>query len=580
MADTTLRSGTGTGTGLSVDELIRRDQQRDTLMRNEGLIASGMLSFVNADAEKGDGGYAAAMAKLAQNPTTRDYTNDSNFCEKIKALWGPDPSDVLRRHANDPRFMAAVMALNGYDLDVTEDDLRKAEKGGHVAPTAAARATDEENIAKTISSAPTARNAGRLFFAEANSRKKTVKQQPRRCLELAAALFKHAAQLARDAKWGVEGDDETTSLDEVGNVGTEGGDPREAPTPAERDAFVATCMSNAAMAFLKLERWKLASDAAREALSSHADDVPAPNAKYTFARDKAHYRLAKACEALSDLDGAADHMAAAASCASAGVEAAAAAVRADMTKSALVRRQPYASAEVKKQVKDADVLKKEAATLAEKRRARDESRRTRAPDAMTAGLRGGGVMLHSASDAKKMEETPRIVEVSDGGGDDDKNGVDQQLASAYSQGVSREVDWSHFLRQLIGKAFDGACHDFGDGAIRVTGVDWHAYDGHASIQEKHGRRSLFYELDVMLDWVAESRRGDDAKMQGKLRLYNVAQDTTYEPGGDPDKCYMYSLGMRPATSAFERAVAENAEELFHVVCERVGVNVISQLVLK
>ena len=166
MADTTLRSGTGTGTGLSVDELIRRDQQRDTLMRNEGLIASGMLSFVNADAEKGDGGYAAAMAKLAQNPTTRDYTNDSNFCEKIKALWGPDPSDVLRRHANDPRFMAAVMALNGYDLDVTEEDLRKAEKGGHVAPTAAARATDEENIAKTISSAPTARNAGRLFFAE------------------------------------------------------------------------------------------------------------------------------------------------------------------------------------------------------------------------------------------------------------------------------------------------------------------------------------------------------------------------------------------------------------------------------
>ena len=426
---------------------------------------------------------------------------------------------------------------------------------------AAARATDEETITKSIVSAHTARNAGRLFFAEATTRKAKARRSPRRCLEISAALFRHAAALARDGKWGVEGDDATADLDEM-NVGVAPTDapPRKAPPMSEKRAFVATCLSNAAMALLKLERWEMAKDTANEALeeagdatggaSSSGDDSPAPI--LSFARDKAHYRIAKACEALSDLDGAADHMAQAAAHATAGVEAAAAAVRADMTKSALVRRQPYATAEVKKRSADADAVRKEADALAVRRRDRDESRRTRAPDATTAGLRGGGMVLPSR-----------------GGRASGASG------NAYAAGVTKETDWSHFLRELVEKSFDGACHAFGGGMLRVTGVDWSAYEGHASVQEKQGRRSLFYELDVMLDWVAEG--GGTAN--GKLRLYNVAQDTSYEPGGDPDKSYMYSVGASPqvGSTPFGRSALEACEGLFEAVCERVGGRIVPGL---
>lgn len=73
---------------------------------------------------------------------------------------------------------------------------------------------------------------------------------------------------------------------------------------------------------------------------------------------------------------------------------------------------------------------------------------------------------------------------------------------------------------------------------------------HASVKQKRGKRALFYDLSLVLGWHAERAAGGGGgdsgashEMDGIFRLYNVGQDTKYNPGGDKETSYMYELGF-------------------------------------
>ena len=80
---------------------------------------------------------------------------------------------------------------------------------------------------------------------------------------------------------------------------------------------------------------------------------------------------------------------------------------------------------------------------------------------------------------------------------------------------------------------------------------------HASVTHKRGARALYYDIDVHANWRADPPKAHELKMdddapprlrpralEGTVRLYNVSQETTYEPGADTNVAYMYQLGYK------------------------------------
>ena len=143
---------------------------------------------------------------------------------------------------------------------------------------------------------------------------------------------------------------------------------------------------------------------------------------------------------------------------------------------------------------------------------------------------------------------------------------------------------------------------------------------HASIQERRGRRALYYDLDLVLHWtghcaLGEQTLGEEAghapettahtiqgvikghqgssrvikttahTIQGEFRLYNVGQDTQFNLGGDPHTSYLYSVGVPVQFHNDERCelwarhLKYEASELFELVSALVG-QVVTDLVRK
>ena len=94
------------------------------------------------------------------------------------------------------------------------------------------------------------------------------------------------------------------------------------------------------------------------------------------------------------------------------------------------------------------------------------------------------------------------------------------------------------------------------------------------MKEKRGRRALYYDASLVLDWKGTTtlglRPGEEPRgMAGVFKLYNVGQDTRFCPGGDKETSYMYELGFPrdyygPSAPWAEEVKAE-AAELFHLV---------------
>ena len=114
-------------------------------------------------------------------------------------------------------------------------------------------------------------------------------------------------------------------------------------------------------------------------------------------------------------------------------------------------------------------------------------------------------------------------------------------------GYLAETDLSRWAAAWL-QAEIGQLHrpaEGGDGVtvcMRDGGLQLQSSEVHASVQQKRGKRALFYDLTLLLHWRA-SHRHTQRTMDGVFKLYNVGQDTKYEPGGDKETSYMYELGF-------------------------------------
>ena len=116
-------------------------------------------------------------------------------------------------------------------------------------------------------------------------------------------------------------------------------------------------------------------------------------------------------------------------------------------------------------------------------------------------------------------------------------------------GYVRDIDLSTFATGWLGREVVERAHKWGDGEIRVSGLEASQCDIHVSIKEKRGKRALYYDLTLVMRWSGKSKlgRGKDSygTMEGILKMYNIGQDTKFELGGDKETSYMYELGMAP-----------------------------------
>ena len=109
----------------------------------------------------------------------------------------------------------------------------------------------------------------------------------------------------------------------------------------------------------------------------------------------------------------------------------------------------------------------------------------------------------------------------------------------------------------------GLEHRAKDGVLRVTSLDA-ASSLSCSVTTKRGARSLYYEADLRMAWEATGAKTTTA---GVLRVYNIAHETRFQLGGDPNTSYMYQLGWAPGglASAWVESMRAEAAELFDCV---------------
>ena len=177
---------------------------------------------------------------MAAHPDTRPYVADSGFRKTIEALGSssqPDPSTAQRALA-DPRVMAALGALSGMRIDVTDEDLKRAERVGDMPKRDAVQTADVE-VALQYATAEDAKAAGNARFKAEE-------------YGAAVACYQRAIELV--------------SVDERALVAST--PPHElvgVDKTAELAALRSTLLSNTAAALLKLARPKEALEACARA---------------------------------------------------------------------------------------------------------------------------------------------------------------------------------------------------------------------------------------------------------------------------------------------------------------------------
>ena len=436
-------------------------------------------------------------SKLAAHPDTRPYVADSGFRKTIEALGSsqPDPSTAQRALA-DPRVMAALGALSGMRIDVTDEDLRRAERVGDMPKRDAVQTADVE-VALQYTTAEDAKAAGNARFKAEE-------------YGAAVACYQRALQI-------------------VYHYNDEGVDGLVVDESDEHAALRATLLSNTAAALLKLARPKEALAAAAQAcaLAQGANVSKEQLKEFGFDVTKAHFRAAQAHEQLKEFGLA------------------------------------------------LEALGRAAAGGGEpKLMARERARVQRLADQAERDAKARKAQLdrEAAAEALRAAGTP-LAAPPTGGGAKAGGGANGDVGKGGS-GYLSERDLSHWAAQWLAERGKGLKHVAGGCWIDVVGLNAAASEIHASMKEKRGRRALYYDASLVLDWKGTTtlglRPGEEPRgMAGVFKLYNVGQDTRFCPGGDKETSYMYELGFPrdyygPSAPWAEEVKAE-AAELFHLV---------------
>mmetsp|Transcript_112769 Transcript_112769/g.291498 ORF Transcript_112769/g.291498 Transcript_112769/m.291498 type:complete len:471 (+) Transcript_112769:64-1476(+) len=287
-------------------------------------------------------------------------------------------------------------------------------------------------------------------------------------------------------------------------------------------ALLATLLSNSALMLLKLKWPDRAKKSASQAIAiiRQAEDE-------SFDQSKLFYRRALACEQLKEFDLAADDMA----------RAFQQAKRSELS----LAEQHRLKGEVERLKK----LKSSADTDAEKKRQEKENEK------VAEVQRLQGAQLEAKSNAKATSSV-----------------------SVPSSDYIAEQDFTHWTRKRVEEAVIGIRHSCQrGGTIEVKELQEQS-KVQASITTKRGTRALYYEMDLHCVWKAKVKEGE---MQGLIRLYNIAHDTSFQLGGDENTSYMYQLGWdHRQTGDWVEEVRKEAAELFDLVSAKVD-EVITEL---
>ncbi|KAK3235973.1 hypothetical protein CYMTET_53861 [Cymbomonas tetramitiformis] len=502
--DRSTPTGTGTGTGLTVEEMISKEEEVIKKQQAETLKRSG-LPFFNEDESVDE-----LIERLRSKPSfNQKFLREPDFLERIQEL--KKHPEKISQFMSDPRVMQAFCCLQGMGLNVSEQDLQKAEREGHMSDRPVISAQEKDG-AQQYSTVADAKAAGNASFKAGE-------------LRAALALYERARELAE----GVAPSDEVIPI-----------------------------ISNIALVFIKLTRFKDAEAACTQAI----DEVPKDDlqrislTKVFFRRSLARERQKQLTEALSDMEQAAT--------------AAAEDVRREVqriqnTGSMLARRQPYTQAAVKSLQIEVTRLQKEVARLKElalveaKNKASSEERRREERD--LGALRSSGQALPSQPTTAKQVPAPYAPGVV---AEQDwsfwaKNRLSELLVG--SKEVKGAEHWMpdggvirvHHLDLAKSEVHASVKLKKGKRALYYDldiSCQWEAVSNTADGTTKSSQRS---------------------KLAGIFRLYNVSQETQYCPGGSQNSSYIYSIGYDPRnTSNWAMAVKEEAQELFHAVSEKVG----------
>eukprot|EP01062_Namystynia_karyoxenos_P034047 TRINITY_DN24997_c0_g1_i1.p1 TRINITY_DN24997_c0_g1~~TRINITY_DN24997_c0_g1_i1.p1 ORF type:complete len:526 (+),score=198.78 TRINITY_DN24997_c0_g1_i1:82-1578(+) len=289
--------------------------------------------------------------------------------------------------------------------------------------------------------------------------------------------------------------------------------PQGAAGAAGADA--APALGNAALCWLKLDWPERARDAASQAIAAASPDLD--TSKFLFRRALAREKLAeRGAPDGGELRAAVEDMRAA------GAEA-----------------------------------ERRGAAAKERRHIADELRRL-----LDLAVRS------AAHEAKRKEERANEADT------ERRRMQGQQLAPARSgysgpaaegSGYLREADFSYWFSERLGEKLRGLAHTAGGARFECKRVVAEQSKANASVTEKRGKRALYYDADLHVEWEGRHAEGS---MTGVFRLYNVAHDTCLDLGGSQNSSYMYQLGWSPH-GAVVQPIVDAAGELFEPVARAV-----------
>ena len=410
------------------------------------------------------------LRDLAHYEETRKYLTDTGFREGLAKLRGGDPEDIRQVMAADPRIAQAVGFMSGMAIDVSDQDLRAAERVGDIRKRDAIQFPDLE-LASEHASAADAKAAGNEHFKKGQHTK-------------ALACYQRALGILTEPSGGDESDDDAMTWDEL--------QARDA-AKLEQRTIVATLHSNSAMALLRLavehiERLRpdLAPERYRDALE-HCKRALA-GAPRGFDVSKLYFRKALALEGLRRYQDAAETM---------EVGRRAAKLSGDMQAEERIRRELRRLQRAEK-AQDAIV----EVAVAQKRR-----------EAVAAAAREAGFVLEqAAADAKAAVGVSRAT-----AGDPIRCAPSNPFASVQELprpsnpfASVQELDFSFWSEKALAARLANLRHERCGTIIIVEGLDLARSQVHASIKSKRGQgKSLFYDLDLMLAWVGHCNLGCD-----------------------------------------------------------------------
>lgn len=442
-----------------------------------------------------------------------------------EALRAPDLFEKLaanaetRQHLADKGFIEQIEKLvslaNG--PEAKSDDVMVAAKVGQ---TIARTAHNDPRIMQALM---TLQGQGLIVEEKDLKRAETMGDMPRRePLQLEQLQMVHGLEDADQAK--AKG----TEFFKAGDLSAALAHYEKAiellkKQPEVPAAALATLLSNSALCYLKLRWPDRAKKAASQAIAAvrHAGDT-------TFDQSKLFYRRALACEELRELGPAADDMARALQ---------------QAKKSCLpLAEQHRLKAEVER------IKKLKASDEADAERKRQEKENEKVAEAQR--LQGSQMSVPKAKPTAGPAPT--------------------------GHGNLQERDFSHLASQRIAEIIKGVKHTGGSGCtVETVDLDEAKSKIQASITTKKGNRSLFYEMDVLVQWkgqAAPSMKPPDGpgEMMGIIRIYNVAHDTKFQLGGDANVCYLYQLGWdQRVTGPWAEDLQTEAAELFDLLAVKI-----------